>query len=77
LSYLFESCSKLERLVVYANTPPVMAAEPNSAGPYTGLHTNFKIYVPEGSVAAYQAVAGWSQYADKILSITDLPQGTP
>jgi hypothetical protein len=83
-SYSLEDCKSLEKLVIEAPVPPKMETEYSTAlgsmgkpmGPYTGLSSNFKIYVPDESVELYKNAggfsAGWAEYADKIYPISAL-----
>ena len=56
-------CSKLESVYCKATTPPTIS------GYYVFDHhrAERKIYVPKGSVDAYRAAEGWSEYADDIV----------
>ena len=67
---LFQQCIltsasglKTSKLVFLATTPPTMAKS-GSAG--DSNHT--QLYVPDGSVSAYQAATNWSAYSIKSIS---------
>ena len=63
----FDGCSSLQYIRIEATTPPSLAstnAIPSTIG---------AIYVPDASVAAYQAATNWSSYASKIKGISDMP----
>ena len=58
--YAFESCSKLRTITIQATTPPSLGS--------SAIPSNVnKIYVPSGSVSAYQSA--WSNYKDIIFAI--------
>lgn len=50
----FQNCSSLTTIILRATTPPAI-----NAYTFQGIKTGGKIYVPKGSLATYQAVAGW------------------
>ena len=59
----FYDCSGLTSITVEATTPPQL-------GLSTFYNTNNSpIYVPSGSVDAYKAASGWSDYASRIQAI--------
>ena len=63
----FNSCSSLQYIRIEATTPPTLAstnAIPSTIG---------AIYVPDASVAAYQAATNWSSFASKIKGISEMP----
>ena len=60
--------SGLKTLTIEATTPPTL--ENTNALSCPNLET---IFVPENSVAAYQAAEGWKDYADKIWAIGSTP----
>jgi len=37
---------------------------------FAGSNNKYRIYVPDTSVDAYKAAAGWSNLADKILPLS-------
>ena len=62
--YAFDGCSGLTSITVESVTPPTL-------GGY-GVFDNTNdcpIYVPSGSVNAYKAASGWSDYASRIQAI--------
>ena len=65
-NYVFQYCTKLKTMTVNANTPPTLGsvAIPSTIG---------AIYVPDESVAAYQAATNWSSFASKIKGISEMP----
>jgi hypothetical protein len=63
-SFAFGGCGSLTSVVCRATVPP--AVVDSFAFSNTNIQT---IKVPAGSVAAYQAAAGWSGFADKITAI--------
>ena len=66
-SNAFNGCSALQYIRIEATTPPTLAstnAIPSTIG---------AIYVPDASVAAYQAATNWSSFASKIKGISEMP----
>ena len=57
----FNCCNSLEYIKVNNSQPFTMRQS------FDG--TACPIYVPNGSVAAYKAASGWSEYADRIFAI--------
>lgn len=66
---VFQWCLSLESITVLATTPPTLG----SNGIDTSLKDKdgFRIYVPSGSVSAYQTATNWSAFADCIVEIED------
>lgn len=71
--------NNLESVTINTTTPPQFIYESWSSSvggnlsflnANTGNYNNVAIYVPSGSVNAYKAASGWSQFADKIYPIT-------
>ena len=62
-SSAFEGCSGLTSITVHSTTPPTLE--------YSVFDStnNCPIYVPSGSVNAYKAASGWSNYASRIQAI--------
>ena len=60
----FSNCTALTTVTCLSTTPPELL---NNA--FGGCSTLAAIYVPAGSVEAYQAAAGWSEHADIIQTI--------
>jgi hypothetical protein len=67
--YVLDS-DNLTTLVIKATTPPQYN---NSI--YISGNEDFTIYVPDGSVSAYQSASGWSAFATKIKPLNELPPG--
>ena len=66
-SYAFYGCKSLQYIRIEATTPPTLSsttAIPSTIG---------AIYVPDESVAAYQAATNWSSFASKIKGISEMP----
>jgi len=59
--------SVLEWIVMDKPTPPAFS------GAFMGITSNFIIYVPDASLAAYKAASGWSGYAGQIKPISEKP----
>ena len=61
--YAFDGCSGLRSITVESTTPPTLGSNAFN-------NTNdCPIYVPSGSVNAYKAASGWSDYASRIQAI--------
>ena len=61
---VFHTCASLTSVTILATTPPTGVSQ------YTFMDTpNAIVYVPSGSVDAYKAASGWSQYASRIQAI--------
>ena len=61
----FNYCKSLNEVICLPVTPPSLYSDTFSSAKAT-----MKIKVPAGSVAAYKAKQGWSNYATKIVAIT-------
>ena len=59
----FYNCTNLKTVTVNAETPPKAFTLFNDSSTLTA------IYVPAGSVEAYKAASGWSEFADKIQAM--------
>ena len=60
----FAGCACLTSLTIEATTPPTLGDYPFDSTPNSLI-----IYVPSGSVDAYKAASGWSNYASRIQAI--------
>ena len=58
-NYAFSSCTGLESLTVLALTPPTLGI-----GPFNNVDKSIPVYVPVGTIAAYQAASGWSEFTN-------------
>ena len=63
-AYAFYQCSGLTSITVESVTPPTLGGY----GVFDDTN-NCPIYVPSGSVNAYKAASGWSDYASRIQAI--------
>ena len=61
----FYYCRSLTSITILATTPPSLGSSA-----FEGLPSNFVIYVPAGSVSAYQSAAGWNSYSTHIQAIS-------
>ena len=63
-NYAFAGCTSLTGVTLLATTPPTLAS-------YRAFSStnNCPIYVPSGSVSAYQSASGWSNLASRITAI--------
>lgn len=66
-SYAFFDCSMLSEVHVQATTPPTIV------GIFSGMPSDYIIYVPVGYGETYKAASGWSTYADHILEEGQTP----
>lgn len=63
----FKNCSSLQYIRIEATTPPTLEST-------TAITSTIgAIYVPDESVAAYQAATNWSSFASKIKGISEIP----
>lgn len=61
---IISGSSKLRRIYCLAEMPPTIASNT-----LNGLHSSAVIYVPSGSVSAYQSTPNWSDFASRIQAI--------
>lgn len=61
------SLYSLKKLIFRSTTPPTLGTTV-----FSNLPVFCKIYVPDASVAAYQAASGWSVYASQIYPLSSL-----
>ena len=62
--YAFYECQDLREMTCYSSTPPTLGTQC-----FYNLYSNAKLYVPEGSVSAYQNNQSWSSAFPRILAI--------
>ena len=62
--YAFENCTSLTTVTCLSTAPPELSDDT-----FSGCKALTAIYVPAGSVEAYQAAAGWSEHEDIIQAI--------
>ena len=62
----FQYCTSISNITIKATTPPTFGSQL-----FFNANRRPNIYVPSGSVNAYKAAAGWSNYADKIQAIPE------
>ena len=65
--YAFYRCSCLNSMTVCAETPPVL-----DDGIFNSVNKFIPVYVPVGTISAYQAAWGWSEFTNYI----EMCQGT-
>ena len=58
-SYAFSGCSRLTTMTILATTPPTLTSTKAISTATT------KIYIPAGTLSAYQSATNWSNFADK------------
>ena len=63
-NYFLYYCTNCTEVVIKAVNPPTLGTSP-----FDHIDSNFVIYVPSGSVSAYQAANRWSNYASRIQAI--------
>ena len=59
--WAFYCCFSLTTITCYAVTPPAMAANYNT---FSNVSSSTPLYVPAGSVEAYQLADGWSKFTN-------------
>ena len=67
-SYAFFDCSQLSEIHVQATTPPTATTVM-----FSGIPSDYIVYVPVGTDETYKSAAGWSAYADHILEEGQTP----
>ena len=65
----FAYCTGLTSMTVLPTTPPTIS-ETLYGRPFLGVPTDIPVYVPCGSLAAYQSALGWSRFTN-ILCLED------
>ena len=55
----FEDCTYLNSIVVYPEIPPTLGSDA-----FANVLTNIPVYVPYGSLAAYQSASGWNAFTN-------------
>jgi hypothetical protein len=58
----FQNCYSLAEIHIQATTPPTLGT-----GVFSGLPSDYIIYVPIGTGDIYKSATGWSSYADHVL----------
>ena len=58
-NYAFCNCSGLTSITVFADNPPVLGD-----GAFFNVNKSIPVYVPCGSLSAYQTAAGWSEFTN-------------
>ena len=61
-------CSSLKKVIVRATTPPTLGANA-----FANNASDRLIYVPDDSLGAYKSATNWSDYADAIRPLSELP----
>ena len=61
-NYAFQGCSGISEYHFASTTPPTLS----STSIFNGIAADCIIYVPVGSLEAYQTATNWSTYADKM-----------
>jgi hypothetical protein len=61
----FTGCSNLATITMRPTTPPTL----ENTNAFTGLPNDYVIYVPNGSLSAYQTAANWSALASHIVEM--------
>ena len=64
---VFTNSYNLKVIIMQTATPPTITG----ASVFAGLHPSARIYVPVGSLAAYQAATNWSGLTIPILEMTE------
>ena len=66
-SYWFYGCSSLQKIICYVATP-VEADTDETWGDFKDVPSTCVVYVPDASVEAYKATAGWQNFTIKGIS---------
>ena len=61
-NYAVANIPQMKHLYVYPVVPPTI-----TSATFFGRLGDFTIYVPSGSLQAYQAAQNWSKYADRMV----------
>ena len=61
-SYAFQNCYGMAEYHFQSAEPPALS----NSNAFSGIPDDCVIYVPKGSLAAYQSATNWSQYADQM-----------
>ena len=61
-AYAFNNCTGMSEYHFKPTTPPALA----NSNAFTGIPSDCKIYVPQGSLNAYKTATNWSQYSSKM-----------
>lgn len=62
-SYAFSNCAALTEMTILATTPPTLESK-NAISTATT-----KIYIPKGTLSAYQSATNWSSFASKFVEM--------
>lgn len=61
-NYTFYNCSALKTITIKATTPPTLSG-------MSGMSTLTTIYIPAGTLNAYQTATNWSSFASKFVEM--------
>lgn len=64
--------SSMQKVIIYAKTPPADATLIFRRGTAQALNANFKIYVPDDSINAYKSAPSWDWHASRYLPLSQL-----
>lgn len=64
-TYVFYQCSKIMSFYFLPTTPPTLA----NKNAFSSTNSNSIIYVPHGSLTAYQTASNWSNYASRMVEM--------
>jgi hypothetical protein len=64
----FSGCGKLDRFILLAETPPLLA----NINAFNGILYGARFYVLDASVDAYKAATNWITYANYIFPISEM-----
>ena len=76
-AWQFTNSQNLKTIIIDRDTPPTIVADENGDKKLWWNQHNYlnqKIYVPNDLVTTYQQHEDWSQYANKIKPISEMPQ---
>ncbi len=67
-AYAFQNCFGLKKVWMRPTTPPTL-----SSSSFTGISDDCVIYIPAGTLSAYSAASGWSDYIDFLEETYSFP----
>lgn len=66
-TYAFQKCYGLDSIYLYSSVPPILGG----ANIFDSIITDYKIYIPKGTMEIYQAAEYWSEYAEHFVEMEE------
>ena len=64
-NYTFGNCISIGSMTIFAEVPPTLEAEHDGIiSVFLNVHKSIPVYVPYGTIAAYQAAPGWNEFTN-------------